>query len=56
MVKEPPPSQGGSRGQPPASFSQVVADSSLLITESFCRFIFQEKNSRVLTGFSRPWL
>lgn len=32
-----------------------VADLSLLITESFYRFIFQEKTSCVLTGFSRPW-
>lgn len=29
---------------------------SLLIIESFYRFIFQEKNSGVLTGCSRLWL
>lgn len=40
----------------PGVLSEVgVTALSLLITESFYRFTFQEKNSGVPTGFSRPW-
>lgn len=38
---------------PTSSLKDGVTDLSFLIAEFFIGFLFQEKNSHVLTGFSR---